>query len=188
MSGLILVSLSAVFILILVVRLIAQSVNKKKQAPLSIEDYSSARKALDLVFVEIAAIRRVFSDDDLKFVLSSGDRDAQELFLEERKRLGINWLRRTQKRVSQIVNLHLRLASYTDEPRPNFELSLTAKYLGFVISSNCILVLLWLLGPFKAAHTVSYMTESAADFCGVLRTRLDNVNRARLGFPVANLW
>ena len=188
MTGLILVSLVAVFILLLVVRLIAQSANKKKQAPVNIEDYAGARKALDLVFVEMAAIKRVFSEEDLKFVLSSGDREAQKLFLEERKRLGIEWLRKTQKRVLQIVNLHFRLASYTYEPSPSLELSLTAKYLGFVISSNCVLVLLWLLGPFKAAHTISYMTESAADFCGVLRTRLDNVNRAQLSFPLANLW
>jgi len=42
------------------------------------------------------------------------------------------------------MDLHLRLAGYTHEPNPRFELKLTAKYLSFLLVSYALLFLLWL--------------------------------------------
>jgi hypothetical protein len=78
------------------------------------------------------------------------------------------------------MDLHLRLASYTYDPNPGFELRLTVKYFTFVVVSNIALLLLWLLGPFKATRTLSYAIRTAGSFCSTFSFRLERVNPTRL--------
>ena len=187
MTGLIAISLMGTLLLAFGVRLLSQSRSRAKLPP-SIEDYSNARKALNVVSVEAAAITRIFSAEDLKFISCSSPRDVQRFFQKERRRLAIRWLRRTQNQIAHIVNLHLKLAGYTYALSPRAEVSLTARYFIFVISSYVVLMFLWLFGPFKSGNVISCMTRSVASFCDVLAIRLDEINRTRLSFPVSNLW
>ena len=187
MTGVLLASLLGTFILAFVIALISQSASRSRQ-PAGIEDYSNARRALDAVSVDAAAIRRIFSEEDLKFALCSGQPDVQKLFMKERKRLAIQCLLRTQRRIGEIVDLHLRLASYTYAPRPGVELSLSAQYLNFLLVSNLVLLLLRLAGPFRTAYMISRTLRSAQRFCSMLDVKLDQLSRNRASFPVANLW
>ncbi len=102
------------------------------------------------MFVETAAIERIFSAEDIEFICRSSTPEVQRLFLKERRALAVQWLRKTQKQVAQFMDLHLRLAGFTEKPSPGFELELTAKYVGFFVVSHLLLLLLWLRGPFAA--------------------------------------
>jgi hypothetical protein len=86
-----------------------------------------------------------------------------------------------QKQVAELMDLHLRLAGYTHEPNPRFELKLTAKYLSFLLVSYALLFLLWLRGPFKARRAVAYTSGVAGYFCTVFSLRLQSVNAVDLG-------
>jgi len=180
MTGLVPISVLGTLILVLGIRLVAQSRNRRQSPAVTVDDYANAREALDSVFVETAAIRRIFSVEDAEFVARSGTRDVKRLFCGERRKLALQWLRRTQKQVAQLIDLHLRLASYTFDPSPRFELRLTAKYLTFVVVSNIVLLLLWLLGPFKATRSISYTIRTASSFCTTFSLRLERVNPTRL--------
>jgi hypothetical protein len=79
------------------------------------------------------------------------------------------------------MDLHLRLAGYTHEPSPRFELKLTAKYLTFLLVSNLLLLLLWLRGPFKPKRAVAYTSRIAGYFCTVFSLRLKSVSAMHLG-------
>lgn len=169
-----------ILILILGFRLFLQSSSSAQSPAVTVQEFVNAREALDAVFVEAAAIERIFSAEDMDFVAHSSSRKAKRLFLNERKALAIQWLRKTQKQVAQLRDIHLRLASYTDQPSLGTELKLAAKYLAFFFISHLLLLLLWLRGPFKARWIVSYTSRVAGYFCTIFSLRLANVNALRL--------
>ncbi|HXM94616.1 MAG TPA: hypothetical protein VN943_08175 [Candidatus Acidoferrum sp.] len=180
MSGLLAIVVLGILILIFGLRLVLQSSNTSTQSQsVTMEEFANAREALDTVFVEASAIERIFSTDDMEFISRSGTPKVQRLFLKERKALAIQWLRKTQKQVAQLMDLHLRLAGYTHEPSPRFELKLTAKYLKFSLVSYILLLLLWLRGPFKAKRVVAYTSGVAGYFCTVFSLRLESVEFRR---------
>lgn len=173
--------LLGISILVLGGRLLVQWAKKDHAHVVSIEDYSSARAALDSMCVETAAIRRVFATEDREFISESSPPDVQRFFLKERKKLAIQWLRIIQKRVKQLTDLHLNLAGYTFEPSPRFEFKLTVNYLCFLIVSNGLLVLVWWRGPFELARIVAYTVRGAEHFCSVFSLRLETVDPVKLG-------
>jgi hypothetical protein len=174
-------------ILIFGIRLVLQSRSTSAQFPyVTLEEFASAREALDTAFVEAAAIERIFSIEDMEFISHSSSAKARRLFLEERKDLAIQWLRKTQKQVAQLMDLHLRLAGHTHEPSPRFELRLAVKYLAFLVVSYLLLFLLWLRGPFKPRRAVAYASRVAGYFCTVFSLRLESVNAVHLGPDSSN--
>jgi hypothetical protein len=180
-TGLLPILILAALILLFGARLLVQRSAGDNSRVVTIEDYTAAHAALDSVFVETAAIRRIFATDDIEFISQTGSRAVQRFFLKERKRLAVEWLRGTQKQVAHLMNLHLKLASYTYEPSPRFEFNLSVRYLCFILAANGLLVLLYLFGPFQASQIASYTMRSAEHFCSVLSMRLDKVDSVKLG-------
>lgn len=180
MSGLIPIVLLGSLILIFSGRLLVQWSRQRHAQVVTIEDYSHARAALDSVFVETAAIKRIFANEDMEFISQAGTGDVQRFFLKERKRLSIQWLRMTQKQVAHLMDLHLKLTSYTYEPSPKSEMKLTVNYLCFILASNSVLVLVWLFGPFKAVRIVAYAVRAAEYFCSEFSLRLEKIDPMKL--------
>jgi len=177
MSGLPFIVVLGILILFFGVLLVLQaSGNRRQDQPVGIEEFANAREALDTVFAESAAIERIFSTEDKEFIARSGTPEVQRLFLKERKTLAIQWLRKTQKQVAQLMDLHLRLAGYTGKPSPKFELKLAGEYAAFFVVSHILLLLLWLRGPFEARGIVGYTSDVAGRFCSVFSIRLKNVS------------
>lgn len=180
MNGLIPIVLLGTLILIFSARLLVQSSRQRHGQVVTIEDFSRARAALDSLFVETAAIKRIFAKEDMEFISEATTEDVQRLFRKERKGLALQWVRMTQKQVAHLMDLHLRLASYTKEPSPRYEVKLTANYLCFILASYGLLILLSLFGPFEAARIVAYAVRVAEYFCSVFTLRLEKIEPARL--------
>jgi hypothetical protein len=178
--GLLSVLLLGTLILALSVRLLVQA-RQRNLSPVTTEDYANAREALESVFVETATVNRILSLQDAEFIARSATPDVKCLFLNERKRLAMQWFKETRKQIARLMDLHLRLAAYTYGPNPGFELKLTANYLIFLSVSGSALILLWLLGPFRTTRVLSYTARTAGNFCSVFSLRLERVNPARLG-------
>jgi hypothetical protein len=181
MTILVATSILGTFIVVLAVRLIVQSGSKRPTPAVTANEYANARQALDAVFVENAVINRIFSVEDAKFIARSAPLGIKSSFVSDRKKLAMKWLRKTRKEMARLMDLHLRLASYTYDPRPGYEIRLTARYLIFVTVSEIVLVVVWLLGPFRATRSVSYAIRTAASFCSTFSMRLEQVNPTRLG-------
>jgi hypothetical protein len=170
-----------VLILVFGGRLLVQSLSGRRNRPVTIEDFSRARAALHSMSLEAMATRRIFAIDDMEFIASKGALELEHFFVKERRSLAVRWLRLTQKQVAQLMDLHLRLASYTFEPSPRFEFRLTVNYVRFVVVSNALLALVWLRGPFNAVKAVSYTLSVADYFCSAFSLRLENTNPVKLG-------
>jgi hypothetical protein len=180
MSGLIPIVLLGTLILVFSGRLLVQWRRQSHARKVTIEDYSQARSALDSVFAETSVIKRIFANEDMEFISQAGTDDVQRFFLKERKRLAIQWVRMTKKQVAQLMDLHLRLASYTYEPSPKSEIKFTVNHLCFILASNGLLILLWLFGPFKAVRIVAYTVRVAEYFCTVFSLRLEKIDPVKL--------
>ena len=180
MTVLVPISVLGTLIVVLAVRLFVQSGETRQRPTVTVDDYANAREALNSVFLETALINRIFSVEDAEFVARAATADVACSFSNERKRLALQWFRKIRKEVARLMDLHLRLAGYTYDPSPMFELRLTAKYLSFMLASNIVLLLLWLLGPFKGTRCISYAIHTAGSFCTTFSLRLDQVNPARL--------
>jgi hypothetical protein len=180
MTVLVPVSVLGALIVVLAIRLLVQSGNRRHKPDVTADEYANARQALDAVFVETAVVERIFSVEDAEFIARSAPRDVKCSFFNERKKLAVGWFRKTRKQMAELMDLHLRLASYTYDPSPGFELRLTAKYLTFVAVSKIVLLLLRLLGPFKATRSISYAIRAAGSFCTTFSVRLERVNPTRL--------
>jgi hypothetical protein len=168
-------------ILVLCGRLLLQWSKNRHAKPVTIEDFSRARAVLDSMSLEATATQRIFATDDMQFIARTGTPEVQHFLVKERRSLAIRWLRLTQKQVGQLMDVHLKLASYTFEPVPAFEFRLTANYLCFVIASNALLILVWLRGPFKAVRIVRYTLGVAQHFRSVFNTRLEKTDPVKLG-------
>jgi hypothetical protein len=181
MMTLIPIVLLGLSILALSVQLLVQQSRNRQPLLVTIEDYTTARAVLDSIFVETMATQRIFAKDDLDFVARTGSLEAHQVFLKERQALAARWLRVTQKQVAQLMNLHLKLAGYTNNPSPRFEFSLALKYAGFVAVSNVLLIFLWLRGPFNTVRIVAYTLGVAQDCCSAFSARLENTDPVKLG-------
>lgn len=181
MTGLIPILLLGILVLLFGARLLVQWSRRSRSQVVTIEDYSQANTALHSVFAETAAIKRIFAYEDMEFIAQAGTRDVQHFFLKERKKLAIQWVRMTQKQVGHLIDLHLKLASYTYEPIPRTEVKLTVNYLCFILASNALLILLWLFGPFEAVRIVAYTVSAAEYFCSEFSLRLEKVDPVKLG-------
>jgi hypothetical protein len=181
MTGLILVLLLSMLILTFGVRLLVQSLKSRiDRGAVTVDDFCKARETLDSVFYETAAIQRIFSSEDMEFISRSGTVDVRRLFLKERKTLALQWLRMIQRQLAHLMDLHLRLASYTYDPRPKFELKLSAKYLNVIVVSHIVLLLLRIRGPFKATRAIAYTIRAAGRFCTIFSLRLERISPTRL--------
>jgi hypothetical protein len=181
MIGLMPIVLLGTLILVFSGRLLLQWSKSRHAQPVTIEDFSRARGALDSMSLDAMATRRIFAIDDMEFIAGKGSLELQHFFVRERGSLAVKWLRLTQKQVAQLMDLHLRLASYTFEPSPRFEFRLTINYVCFVVVSNALLTLLWLRGPFNAVRIASYTLSVTDYFCSVFSLRLEKTDPVKVG-------
>jgi hypothetical protein len=170
-------------ILVLGGRLVVQQATKRRGQPVTIEDYIRARAALDEVTAETAAVKRIFALEDLEFISRFGNLRVRRLFLKERNRLAIQWLRSTQRQLARLMDLHLSLTSYASEPNSRIELTLSTTYFAFLISSAAMLVLVSVCGPFDAVRIVSHPLRVTENLITALSLRLEEIGSEK-GAPV----
>jgi hypothetical protein len=164
------------------VRLLLQSAKGvRKKREVTVLDYTTARAEVDEVLIETAAIQRIFAQDDLRFVTETCPAEVHQLFRDERRELAVLWVRRSQKQLAHLMDLHLKLASYTHRPCPQLELRVATRYWAFLVVSHFLLVLLWLRGPFETVRVIHYIAQMPGELCNVFAPRLEDVDLVRLG-------
>jgi hypothetical protein len=187
MSAIALLSLVLLGALILVLgtRLAVQMIEVGHAEDLTVEDYLRAERMLDSVFAEAKTMKRILSGDDERFIAEYTTREVQRLFECERKRLALRWVRLAQRQVSDLLKLHLMLAKFASNPKPQFDFDLNAKYLAFKLISTAVFAIIWVVGPFRAARVLTYTLNFAGYFCSIFRLRHIHVRGSRLASEFA---
>jgi hypothetical protein len=169
---------AGIVVLLLCVRLVVQILSSEPGV-VNADDFAKARQALDSMLIKTAAIKRILSNEDLKFVSRSGSNELRRFFLKERKILVLHWFRTIQKQVAYLMDIHLRLAAFAT-PSPRSELKLSVQYAIFMAVSNCLLAIFWLFGPFNAQRTLTYIIYTVERFFGTFRDRMERINSVQL--------
>ncbi len=180
MMGLIPIVILGCLVLAFGARIVLQSWRDNRRREVTIHDYTCATEALDACLLEGLTIKKIMSAEDLAFIRTSGTPHVQRFFKRERKKLAIQWLRRTQTQVAQLMDLHLRLAGCTSAPDPEFELELSLQYLAFLLVTNAVLAVTWAAGPFEASRLMRLVVEASGHFWIIFRARLGTVDPSRL--------
>ena len=174
------IAILASLILLLWIRLIVQSRQGNDSRVVTIEDFSQAQNMLDCLILEKGLTNRIFGSDDAQFISSVGTAEVQSFFEKERKTIAIKWIRKTQKEMARLMDIHLKLASYTYNPSARYEFSFAAKYMLFVLASYIALFMVFIEGPYQTARVFAYTIDATGRLYTTFRLRLDEVNPARL--------
>jgi hypothetical protein len=174
-----LIVLFGISILYVAARLLLESGGESERFP-TIDDFSQARSELDGVFERAAAVRQIFSRDDLEYATNNYGPDVVRLFLRQRKRVAIAWLQRTQKLVTHLFDLHLKLAKCTYEPNEKTEIKLMLQYILFLLLSHGAIVYIRVGGPFALAAAGDFTLRWSENFFTIFSLRFADVDPVRL--------
>src|SRR5260221_11349735 len=106
--------------------------------------------------------------------------EARRVFLQERKALAISWLRHTRRQLAYLMDLHLKLASYTYHPNPRSDLSLWLEYRMFALGCDSLVAVVWIRGPFQLGTILGNTLSAVNEFCAGFSRRLEDLNAGRL--------
>lgn len=123
-----------------------------------------ARVALTVLRLAVpprALAERIFALEDWDFISNQAPRQVQQLFLAERRRVGLAWLRETRRKVEEVMELHGRAVRRTSSLHPFAELRLATSYAFFLSVYAFLFLLIWLRGPFAARRMVGFTVDMA---------------------------
>src|SRR5260221_6496904 len=115
----------------------------------TIEQFSRAQEAVDALIGEFSLGKRIFEAGDMKYISRQPSLEARRVFLQERKALAISSLRHTRRQLDYLMDLHLKLASYTYQPDTTSDLSLWFEYRIFALVCDSLVAVVWIQRPFK---------------------------------------
>jgi hypothetical protein len=90
---------------------------------------------------------RIFSQKDREFILLMRSSRLQRLYLEERRKVALHWVRRISREVSQIMRNHRLRSRQSSNLNVTVEMKLFFLYLELRFLCGMLLLLIQLFGP-----------------------------------------
>jgi hypothetical protein len=112
-----------------------------------------------------ALVDRIFSDSDLQYVFSLESPALVQLFLRERRRLALLWVREVRSQILQLVRFHRSQSGFYTNLSFTEELSLTRTFWSLLLVCRSLQFLIYLRGPFVARAIAGRAVSSAGRFC-----------------------
>jgi len=107
---------------------------------------------------------RCLSVEDLAFISSFASRHLLRLFVRERRRLAIAWLRQTRREAQRLLQLHVRSVRYAADLLPGAEVTLFLAAALFLVVYGIMLGIVFWYGPLRTRRFV----QSLQGLAGVL--------------------
>lgn len=122
-----------------------------------------ALSALELAVPPRPLRERIFALEDWEFISNQAAHNTQRLFLKERRRVALSWLRETRKKVGEVIALRRTAVRRDRELRPAVEIKLATDYGFFFLVYVLLHTLIWLGGPFGARRMVGFAANLAEE-------------------------
>lgn len=129
-----------------------------------------ARKALNSLqtgLLPSELIVRVFAREDLEFIESAGSPHVRELFMSERKRVALRWVRHLRKQVISLKHFHSGQSRIYARLDARTELGLAFDFASLLIACRILQVVFYLRGPYGAPRIVQRAVGRAGNVCAV---------------------
>jgi hypothetical protein len=124
--------------------------------------------ALETGLLPADSVERVFGRQDVEYVESLGSTEIRELFLTERKRLALLWIREVRKQVGALKEFHTRQARLFANLSRRTEFSIAIDFAYLQIQCAILEQMIQWRGPYAAPHFVRRTSSRAAGLCRVL--------------------
>ena len=129
------------------------------------ESYDSPNRLEPIVRLpDRILLDRCLSAEDLAFISSFASRHLLRLFVRERRRLAIAWLRHTRREAQRLLELHVRSVRYAADLRPGAEAKLFLAAGLFLLVYGMMLGFVFWYGPVRTRRFL----ESLQGLAGVL--------------------
>lgn len=154
-----------------------------RRAPACVEGSSQAvldaRQALNALQNELLPadlIERIFAKQDLDYVKRSTPPSMHEMFLEERRKVGLVWVRQVRKGVVSLRAFHRGQARHYARLSVKTELDLAASFAALLLACRALELALYFRGPYAAPQIVGRTVGVAARLCQVSEKSLAFLN------------
>ena len=121
-------------------------------------------------------IQRIFDPDDFRYVMASSPADIGELFLRERKRISLMWVRRVRCEIRNLMQFHLDYSRLHAKLSLLTEIRLGLDFAVLLLACRALRILLYLRGPYGARAVVGVMTAAAGRVCAASEKSLAFLN------------
>lgn len=138
------------------------------------QDFAAVREGLAALNMEGPPrdlVERIFAQEDLDYVHRRTPADVLPLFLSERRKLALSWLRSTRLRVQEVMVVYRRAVRGSRSLRGLVELRPAVNYGLLLLCFELMRAAIWMFGPFHVRGAVSYI-QALAEHVSVSTARL----------------
>jgi hypothetical protein len=121
-------------------------------------------------------IHRVFDRRDLEYVTQKLSPDIQKVFLAERKRISLQWVRRVRLEIQNLMYFHRGHSRFLVEIGFWTELRLALNFAGLLLACRTLETLFYFRGPYAAPGMVNATVAAADRLCTVSERSLAFLN------------
>jgi hypothetical protein len=121
-------------------------------------------------------IQRMFDRDDFRYVMASSPADIGELFLQERKRISLMWVRRVRCEIRNLMQFHLDYSRLHAKLSLLTEIRLGIDFALLLLACRALRILLYVRGPYGARAVVGVMTAAGGRVCAASEKSLAFLN------------
>jgi len=124
-----------------------------------------ALRTLQLGLLPENLIERIFDREDFRYVLAAGPANIGELFLRERKRISLMWVRRVRCEIRNLMQFHLGYSRLHAKLSLQTEIRLALDFGLLLLACRALRILLYMRGPYGAGAVVGVLTAAAGRVC-----------------------
>lgn len=110
-------------------------------------------------------VQRMFARNDLEFVISACPEETRRLFLRERKRLALSWVRQVRRQVLSLRAFHSRQSRRYARMHLATELGLALNFFSLLFICRVLQVTFYLRGPYAVPTVVGKAIGAAGNVC-----------------------
>jgi hypothetical protein len=145
------------------------------------EEFVQARHALrtlQLGLLPANLVERIFDRGDFEYVAAETPCEIRKLFLAERKRISLIWVRRVRAEIRNLMHFHLGYSRFQSKLNLKTELRLALDFVLLLLACRTLQLWLYLRGPYSAPAMVGVAAEAAARVCRISEQSLAFLNPA----------
>jgi hypothetical protein len=142
-----------------------------------------ARSALGVLqdrLLPAELVGRIFTKADLHYVTEQSTATVKDLFVEERKRIALLWLKQILTQIRNLQEFHLGSARFYSRLSPRTEMRLAFEFLTLLCVCRVLQVALYLRGPYAAPRMVARVAAAAASVCATSEKSMGFLNPGQI--------
>jgi hypothetical protein len=128
-------------------------------------DARLALSALQQDLLTGAVVQRVFAKEDLEYIVRATPEPVHKLFIDERRKVALIWVRLVRRGVEDLKAFHLGQARHYARLKLRTELALALNFTSLLLACRALEIALYLRGPYAVPGFVGMTVRVAGRLC-----------------------